>query len=82
LFGDMLHYPTGAVTLVVIASTAALVDSQAITRLSDPQEMRHTNWVALADVIGFVGHELVTRYRITVGRRIGSAALITNGLYA
>jgi divalent metal cation (Fe/Co/Zn/Cd) transporter len=30
-------------------------------------------------VIGFGGHELVARYRIRVGRRIGSAALIADG---
>jgi divalent metal cation (Fe/Co/Zn/Cd) transporter len=38
--------------------------------------------VAAAAVIGFAGNELVARYRITVGRRIGSAALIADGLHA
>ena len=33
-------------------------------------------------VIGFVGNELVARYRIRVGRRIGSAALVADGLHA
>jgi cation diffusion facilitator family transporter len=38
--------------------------------------------VALAGLIGFIGNELVARYRITVGRRIGSAALVADGLHA
>ncbi|HSY15327.1 MAG TPA: cation diffusion facilitator family transporter, partial [Jatrophihabitantaceae bacterium] len=32
--------------------------------------------------IGFVGNELVARYRIRVGRQIGSAALVADGLHA
>jgi cation diffusion facilitator family transporter len=35
-----------------------------------------------AAVVGFAGNELVARYRITVGRRIGSAALVADGLHA
>ena len=72
----------GVLILLVIAFTAALVGTQTITRLSDPQGMRHVGWVALAGVIGFVGHELVARYRIKVGRQIGSAALVADGLHA
>jgi divalent metal cation (Fe/Co/Zn/Cd) transporter len=33
-------------------------------------------------MIGFVGNEMVAGYRIRVGRRIGSAALIADGLHA
>jgi cation diffusion facilitator family transporter len=35
-----------------------------------------------AAVIGIVGHELVAIYRIRVGRKIGSAALVADGLHA
>jgi cation diffusion facilitator family transporter len=38
--------------------------------------------VAVAAVIGFAGNELVARYRIRVGRKIGSAALVADGLHA
>ena len=31
---------------------------------------------------GFIGNEWVARYRIRVGRRIGSAALVADGLHA
>ena len=38
--------------------------------------------VAAAALIGFTGNELVARYRIRVGRKIGSAALVADGLHA
>jgi cation diffusion facilitator family transporter len=38
--------------------------------------------VAAAGVIGFLGNEWVALYRIRVGRRIGSAALVADGLHA
>jgi cation diffusion facilitator family transporter len=38
--------------------------------------------VAVAGVIGFIGNEFVAQYRIRVGRRIGSAALVADGLHA
>jgi divalent metal cation (Fe/Co/Zn/Cd) transporter len=38
--------------------------------------------VTVAAVIGFTGNELVARYRIRVGRKIGSAALVADGLHA
>jgi cation diffusion facilitator family transporter len=38
--------------------------------------------VAVAALAGFAGNELVARYRIRVGRKIGSAALVADGLHA
>ena len=43
---------------------------------------QHLGWVAAAGLIGFAGNELVALYRIRVGRRIGSAALVADGLHA
>jgi cation diffusion facilitator family transporter len=36
----------------------------------------------VAGIVGFAGNELVALYRIRVGRRIGSAALVADGLHA
>jgi cation diffusion facilitator family transporter len=72
----------GLVIVVVIAASAVLAAWQAIDRLIDPRDMTHVGWVAAAGVIGFVGNEVVARYRITVGRQIGSAALVADGLHA
>ncbi|HVE30513.1 MAG TPA: cation diffusion facilitator family transporter, partial [Mycobacteriales bacterium] len=38
--------------------------------------------VVVAGLIGFAGNEIVAGYRIRVGRRIGSAALVADGLHA
>jgi divalent metal cation (Fe/Co/Zn/Cd) transporter len=38
--------------------------------------------VTAAGVVGFVGNELAAQYRIRIGRRIGSAALVADGLHA
>jgi cation diffusion facilitator family transporter len=54
----------------------------AIDRLLNPRDMTEIGWVAGAGLIGFVGNEVVARYRITVGRQIGSAALVADGLHA
>lgn len=38
--------------------------------------------VAFAGLLGFAGNEVLAQYRIRVGRRIGSAALVGDGLHA
>src|SRR3954470_5844430 len=66
----------------MIALSAVVASVEAIRRLMDPAPVEHVGWVALAGVIGFIGNELVAVYRIRVGRRIGSAALVADGLHA
>ena len=41
-----------------------------------------TRVVGVAGAIGFVGNEVAAHYRITVGRRIGSDALVADGRHA
>jgi len=72
----------GIVVVVFIAASGAFAAYEAIRRLADPRELDHLGLVAIAGVIGFVGNEAVARYRITVGRQIGSAALVADGLHA
>ncbi|WP_155375340.1 cation diffusion facilitator family transporter [Catellatospora vulcania] len=72
----------GIFIVLTIAASAALAGYEAFRRLLDPQEVRHLPYVAAAALIGFAGNELVARYRIVVGRRIGSAALVADGLHA
>lgn len=72
----------GLVVLVVIAASAVFAALEAIKRLVDPRELDHLGWLAVAGVIGFAGNELVAQYRIRVGRRIGSAALVADGVHA
>ena len=72
----------GLFVVAMIALSAVLAGWEAIRRLIDPEPMQHLPLVAAAAVIGFVGNEVVARYRIVVGRRIGSAALVADGLHA
>ncbi|WP_460959759.1 cation diffusion facilitator family transporter [Parasphingorhabdus pacifica] len=72
----------GLVILLVMAASAVLAAWTAIERLLSAQQLSHLGWVATAGLVGFAGNELVARYRITVGRRIGSAALVADGLHA
>ncbi|MFH0242409.1 cation diffusion facilitator family transporter [Streptomyces sp. HK10] len=72
----------GAVIVATIAASAALAAWTATDRLTDPRDMEHIPAVAAAAVTGFIGNEWVARYRIRVGRQIGSAALVADGLHA
>ena len=72
----------GIFIVAVIAASSALAGGLALQRLQHPQVVRNIPWVIAAGVIGFAGNELVAVYRIRVGRRIGSAALVADGLHA
>jgi len=72
----------GVFVVVAIAASAVGAGWQAIDRLADPRPVDHLAAVAAAGFLGFLGNEIVARYRITVGRRIGSAALVADGLHA
>ncbi len=72
----------GIAIVLTIAASAGLAGYEAVRRLVHPQAVSHLPFVAAAAVIGFIGNELVARYRIAVGRRIGSAALVADGLHA
>ena len=72
----------GVAIVLVIAGSAVAAGWTAIDRLIAPRPMSHPGWVLAAGVIGLLGNEFVARYRIRVGRRIGSAALVADGLHA
>jgi cation diffusion facilitator family transporter len=72
----------GILIVLSIAVSAVIVFSQAIQRLLDPQPLTNLGWVAAAALIGFFGNEVVAMMQIRVGRKIGSAAMIADGLHA
>ena len=72
----------GVVVVLVIAASAALAAYEAIDRLVHPRNVDLLAVVALAGVLGFVGNEVAAQIRIRIGRRIGSAALVADGLHA
>ncbi|GAA1267297.1 cation efflux system protein [Planotetraspora silvatica] len=72
----------GIVIVLIIAISGGLAGYAAVVRLLDPQGVRALGWVAAAAIVGFVANEWVARFRIKVGREIGSAALVADGLHA
>ena len=72
----------GLFVIAMITLSSALACYEAITRLIHPHTVTHLWVVAAAAVVGFAGNETVARYRIRVGRQIGSAALVADGLHA
>jgi cation diffusion facilitator family transporter len=72
----------GIVIVAVIVLSSAAAAYAAAGRLLHPHQVTHLPAVAVAAALGFVGNELVARYRIRTGRRIGSAALVADGLHA
>jgi cation diffusion facilitator family transporter len=72
----------GLLIVASIAAAAAVAGYESFVRLLDPQPMTHPWVVAAAGLVGFAGNELVAGYRIRVGRRIGSAALVADGHHA
>ncbi|MFE6593941.1 cation diffusion facilitator family transporter [Streptomyces sp. NPDC057781] len=72
----------GVVIVLTIAASAVLAAWTAVDRLLDPRPVAHVPAVAVAALVGFAGNEWVARYRMRVGRSIGSAALVADGLHA
>ncbi|MGW0577767.1 cation diffusion facilitator family transporter [Streptomyces sp. NPDC002920] len=72
----------GLAIVLTIAASAAFAGWTAVERLLNPRPVDHVGAVAVAALVGFAGNEWVARYRIRVGRSIGSAALVADGLHA
>lgn len=72
----------GVLIALVIALSAALIIWESVRALAAARPVAHLGWVFAAAVVGALGNELVAAYRIRVGRRIGSAALVAEGNHA
>ena len=72
----------GLTIVALIGISALLAGAEAIRRLLDPQPIEAAGWVLAAGALGFLGNEAVAQYRIRVGKRIGSAALVADGMHA
>ncbi len=72
----------GILIVLFIAGSAVAAGVESIRAFGDPRPFENVALVAIAGVIGFLGNEAVALYRIRVGRRIGSAALVADGHHA
>lgn len=72
----------GAFVVLVIFASALIIFYETWQKLIHPEPVHNLGWVAAAAVIGFVGNEAAAYVRIHTGRRIGSAALVADGMHA
>ncbi|HHU38342.1 MAG TPA: cation transporter [Propionibacterium sp.] len=72
----------GLLISAVIAVSAGLIIWESLRAFVEPRPLTNLGWVLAAAIVGALGNEVVARYRISVGRRIGSAALVAEGQHA
>ncbi len=72
----------GIFIVLSIAISAGVVFYESIQKFFNPEPMSNLGWVAIAAIIGFLGNEAVALLQIRIGRKIGSAALVADGLHA
>jgi len=72
----------GVLIVLSIVFSAGYILWESLGKLLNPQPIQQLPWVAAAAVIGFLGNEAVALFQIRTGRRIGSEALVADGLHA
>jgi cation diffusion facilitator family transporter len=72
----------GIFIVLSIAVSAGVIFWESISRFFAPEPLENLGWVVAAALIGFVGNEAVALLQIRTGRRIGSAAMVADGLHA
>ncbi len=72
----------GMFIVFVVALSAVIAGWQAVDRFINPRPIENPWLLVAAGLVGFVGNEAVAIYRIRVGQRIGSAALVADGVHA
>jgi cation diffusion facilitator family transporter len=72
----------GVFIVTMITLSIGVAAWEAVERLVHPQDVSNVGWVIAAGLIGAAGNELVGSYRMRVGRRVGSAALVADGHHA
>lgn len=72
----------GVAIVGLIFVSACVAAYESILKLIHGSEVSNLGWVAAAAAVGFLGNELVAQFRIGVGKKIGSAALVADGQHA
>jgi cation diffusion facilitator family transporter len=72
----------GLFIIAMVALSAIVAEVESVIRIFQPQPLSNLGWVLAAGLIGFAGNEIVAVYRIRVGKEIGSAALVADGVHA
>ena len=72
----------GAVVILLILASAGLSAHASYQKLAQAETPRYLGWGMLAAAVGIAGNEVVARYKIRVGKEIGSAALVADGQHS
>jgi cation diffusion facilitator family transporter len=72
----------GYFVVATIFFSACVAFGESIERLVNPQDLTHLWALAGAGVVGFLGNEAAAVVRLRAGKRLGSPALIADGLHA
>ena len=72
----------GVLIVLSIGFSAFYILWESVNRFFNPVPLNNLGWVAVAAIIGFAGNELAAIIQIRTGKKIGSDALIANGLHA
>jgi cation diffusion facilitator family transporter len=72
----------GALVVLLIIASAGLSAYTSYRKLLHTETLRYLEWGMLAAAVGIVGNEVVARYKIRVGKDIGSAALVADGQHS
>jgi cation diffusion facilitator family transporter len=72
----------GIFIVLSIAISAGVIFWESFQKFLDPEPITNLPWVVAASIVGFLGNEAVALLQIRVGRKIGSAAMVADGLHA
>lgn len=72
----------GLAVVALIAASALFVIYESARAFGDSPAIQRPWLVLLAGVVGFIGNEAVAQYKLRVGKRIDSAALVADGQHS
>jgi cation diffusion facilitator family transporter len=67
---------------VVIWASAVFAGVESIHKLIEHGHTTHVGWGIVGAVIGILGNQMVARYKLRVGKRIGSATLVADAKHS
>ncbi len=69
----------GLVVLLFVIFSALTAGYESYRKFAKPDRPALIEWGLVAAAVGMIGNEVVARYKINVGKRIGSASLVAEG---
>jgi cation diffusion facilitator family transporter len=72
----------GIFIVLSIAFSAGYIFWESFQKLLNPAPLTNLPWVTAAAIVGFLGNEAVAWLQIRTGRKIGSDAMVADGLHA